>query len=200
MAAQKTNELKKVFLHRGGGVNKESTSIGLGNLALLFQSEPSLTEHRVVQEKGEEIRSYFFPFVKLGTDSKKLVARVNALKSNYYKVRIEPVTNPLAGVMVHITYNPDEVGLRYDRFDAINTDKAIVFHFFNKRLMKELKKPLPMTRMVHNTRTPCIVIDPGHGGDDFGTIGCGSMPEKKVTLALGMQIARELKKKDIMSF
>lgn len=35
---------------------------------------------------------------------------------------------------------------------------------------------------------PVFVIDPGHGGDDFGVIGAGAVPEKQLTLDLARRV------------
>jgi len=39
-----------------------------------------------------------------------------------------------------------------------------------------------------------IVIDPGHGGSDPGAVGPSGLQEKDVTLAVGLQLAEQLKK------
>lgn len=40
----------------------------------------------------------------------------------------------------------------------------------------------------------CIVIDPGHGGDDPGTIGVTRTKEKDITLAIGLKLGRLIEK------
>ncbi len=42
--------------------------------------------------------------------------------------------------------------------------------------------------------TRVVVIDPGHGGDDPGAVGSGGVREKDVALALGLAVARELRR------
>ena len=44
---------------------------------------------------------------------------------------------------------------------------------------------------------PLVVIDPGHGGKDPGTIGIGGVQEKNVILPIALDVAEELKKQGI---
>ncbi len=44
---------------------------------------------------------------------------------------------------------------------------------------------------------PLVVIDPGHGGQDPGTIGIGGIKEKDVILPIALDVAEELKKQGI---
>ncbi|VEP15120.1 N-acetylmuramoyl-L-alanine amidase [Hyella patelloides LEGE 07179] len=44
---------------------------------------------------------------------------------------------------------------------------------------------------------PLVVIDPGHGGQDPGTIGIGGVQEKNVILPISLDVAEELRKQGI---
>lgn len=44
---------------------------------------------------------------------------------------------------------------------------------------------------------PRIIIDPGHGGDDPGTIGIGGVREKEIVLPISLDVAEILRKQDI---
>ena len=44
---------------------------------------------------------------------------------------------------------------------------------------------------------PRVIIDPGHGGDDPGTIGIGGFREKDVVLPISLDVAEILRKQDI---
>ena len=55
------------------------------------------------------------------------------------------------------------------------------------------QQPLSSPR---NSR-PLVVIDPGHGGQDPGTIGIGGVQEKNVILPISLDVAAELKKQGI---
>ncbi len=44
---------------------------------------------------------------------------------------------------------------------------------------------------------PRVIIDPGHGGDDPGTIGIGGVQEKDIILPISLDVAEILRKQDI---
>jgi N-acetylmuramoyl-L-alanine amidase len=52
--------------------------------------------------------------------------------------------------------------------------------------------PLPEVTPAASGSKPLVVIDPGHGGIDPGTIGIGGGYEKAITLAAGLELARQL--------
>lgn len=58
---------------------------------------------------------------------------------------------------------------------------------------EEASRPEPPAR-ERDDPTRVVVIDPGHGGDDPGAVGSGGVREKDVALALGLAVARELRR------
>jgi N-acetylmuramoyl-L-alanine amidase len=52
--------------------------------------------------------------------------------------------------------------------------------------------PLPEAAPASNGSKPLVVIDPGHGGIDPGTIGIGGGYEKAITLSAALELARQL--------
>jgi len=59
-------------------------------------------------------------------------------------------------------------------------------------------RPFPtIPAPVPNSDRPRIIIDPGHGGDDPGTIGIGGFREKDVVLPISLDVAEILRKQDI---
>ena len=52
--------------------------------------------------------------------------------------------------------------------------------------------PLPEAAPASNGSKPLVVIDPGHGGIDPGTIGIGGGYEKIITLAAALELARQM--------
>ena len=54
-------------------------------------------------------------------------------------------------------------------------------------------KPLPATAGSPSARAYRIVVDPGHGGDDPGTISRSGLQEKTLTLPVAEELARLLK-------
>ena len=60
------------------------------------------------------------------------------------------------------------------------------------------KRPFPIVPSpIPNSDRPRIIIDPGHGGDDPGTIGIGGFREKDVVLPISLDVAEILRKQDI---
>jgi N-acetylmuramoyl-L-alanine amidase len=51
----------------------------------------------------------------------------------------------------------------------------------------------PAFASPHATRPHVVILDPGHGGEDFGTVGCGVVAEKVVALAIAEETARKLR-------
>ena len=52
-------------------------------------------------------------------------------------------------------------------------------------------------RPVASRSKPLVIIDPGHGGQDPGTIGIGGVQEKNVVLPISWDVAEELRKQGI---
>ncbi|MHA1597115.1 MAG: N-acetylmuramoyl-L-alanine amidase [Alphaproteobacteria bacterium] len=59
---------------------------------------------------------------------------------------------------------------------------------------KAVFTPPPMPSKPKRSAKPVIVIDPGHGGVDPGTIGVSGTYEKHITLAMGRELKRYLEK------
>lgn len=51
-------------------------------------------------------------------------------------------------------------------------------------------KPYPKNRLI-------IVVDPGHGGQDPGAIGIGGLQEKRIVIAIALQVAKLLERQGV---
>ncbi|MDJ0636032.1 MAG: N-acetylmuramoyl-L-alanine amidase [Xenococcaceae cyanobacterium MO_188.B29] len=60
---------------------------------------------------------------------------------------------------------------------------------------RTLSKPLP-SRPVPRSK-PLVIIDPGHGGQDPGTVGIGGLREKDIVLPISLDVAEGLRKQGI---
>ena len=60
---------------------------------------------------------------------------------------------------------------------------------------RTLAKPVP-SRPVSRSK-PLVIIDPGHGGQDPGTIGIGGLREKDLVLPISLDVAEGLRKQGI---
>ncbi len=57
------------------------------------------------------------------------------------------------------------------------------------------RQPIPKPIPAHNR--PVVIIDPGHGGQDPGTIGIGGLMEKDIVLPISLDVAEILNKQGI---
>jgi len=57
---------------------------------------------------------------------------------------------------------------------------------------EEFLSPVISSKKVWNGRRPLIVLDPGHGGEDFGAQGVGGLLEKDVVLSIAFQLEKLL--------
>jgi N-acetylmuramoyl-L-alanine amidase len=57
---------------------------------------------------------------------------------------------------------------------------------------------VPSANLPMPTRSkPLVLLDPGHGGQDPGTVGIGGVQEKNVILPISLDVAEELRKQGI---
>ena len=61
---------------------------------------------------------------------------------------------------------------------------------------RNIDVPLP-NRAVATRSKPLVIIDPGHGGQDPGTIGIAGIQEKNVVLPISLEVVEELEKQGI---
>jgi len=58
----------------------------------------------------------------------------------------------------------------------------------------EIDETLPVASIGPDSRIDVIVIDPGHGGDDYGAIGPRGTREKEVALDIAKELAKRIRK------
>lgn len=195
LEAKDGNQLQKVFLHTLQPSQTQQAHIELAKLVFYFSHEPEI---RTEQHKGANIKqakiSFFFPGVATAQEVAAMIDSANKVKSDKYALHIQEVAKPSKGVELVITFNPEQIMIKHDTFDAITRAKGVEFHIYNKQLLHDLQlKGSNVLRTTHITK-PLIIIDAGHGGIDFGTISKGGLAEKSITLALSKQLESELKK------
>ena len=61
---------------------------------------------------------------------------------------------------------------------------------------RNIDTPLPNRAVVPRSK-PLVIIDPGHGGQDPGTIGIAGIQEKNVVLPISLDVVEELKKQGV---
>lgn len=193
--AKESNQLQKVFLHTLEPNQSDKAHIELAKLVFYFASEPEI---RNEQARGADAKQaklkFFFPGVGIAQDVAAMIDGANGAKTNKYKFHIQEVAKPSKGIELTITFDPDQIMIKHDTFDAITRAKGVEFHIYNKQLLQDLQaKGTHVLRTSHSTK-PMIIIDCGHGGSDMGTVGCFSYAEKNITLAVGKELEKQLKK------
>ena len=78
-------------------------------------------------------------------------------------------------------------GLNVDNPQAANYSTS-----YKTASLSAVAPPSPPSKPGTSDTKPLIIIDPGHGGVDPGAIGANGVHEKKVVLALGHELKRQL--------
>jgi len=188
------------------------------NISLYFSGDPQMQEITSNQRNVSSL-TFFFPGAVISQgEAESLVNRINSYKGDY-KVMITHVTKPKSGIIVRFDCDPNRYMLNCEQFDSIGLQKGFVFRLYNKELLTKLERAQdqPVLRTLwyqsadvsevalaksealakagHNTLTPRVIIDPGHGGRDTGAIGCCGIQEKQVCLSLSRAVGDLLEQK-----
>jgi len=184
--------ITKLFHHKVPNID---VSLEMGSVVLYFTQKPTVTVTSKIE--GDKKRSiYFLPNVRIKSDLKGVVDRIQQDADPPYRITIQEVTNPQQGLQVTLTYNPHNVGISYELFDSITLQKGVAFRLFNKKVLSRLQAS---GKQIIKTaaNSPRVVIDCGHGGIDTGAVGCNHIQEKEVNLQVGLQVAQLLIDKKI---
>jgi|ERR1700733_1651740 len=195
LAAQ-GQELQKVFHHIVSNDFKTATDIELSKIVLYFQQGVTVKRESVPSDDKKSFArlSLFIPNVSIASaEAKRMVQALNANKNELYSAHLAEVQKPAAGIELIVTYNKGKVAVSYDTFDAITGAKGLEIRLYNKTLLDMLKQKKQDVLRTAQSK-PTIIIDCGHGGSDTGTTGFFESVEKNITLAIGMELAQELKK------
>jgi N-acetylmuramoyl-L-alanine amidase len=188
--------LKSIYYHPGATI--ESPHLELGDMVLFFsESVFPLVIHKkeLSQEHMMEQKMLFAHVVINDEQVQKMIERINSQKTEGYTINITAVKIPVEGLEVVIVYNKKQVQFTYDTLVSPAALPGYIFRFINHAFYTELSKKVtvrPVTHTVLKKQRPCIVIDPGHGGQDTGAIGVGRLPEKMVTLNISKEVKRYL--------
>lgn len=195
------NQLNKVYHHQictEWPSKSTPSSIELGSLVCYFSTMPIINSLSKPQKNMlQENLVFFFPKTSIASsEAKNTIKKLHALDQAAYKIRFEEVQIPTQGLKLSVSFDPQKVSMKYDLFDSIGLQKGIVFRFFNQQVLKELNNKCckPILNTACAKKPSRIVVDCGHGGADFGTVGIFKYPEKTVTLNVGLELARLLKK------
>ena len=182
------NIMSKVFFHQGLLGDK---------VVCYFTAEPICNRwpsKDPEKPQGNAEIVFFMPNTKIAPEAHESLKKMQNITKPYYRMLFEPVTKPMPGIKVVISYNPQKIGYEYEQFNPISAPSGIVFHLYNKDVLKDLKgKTDPLLRTASRSTKPKIMLDCGHGGKDLGTTVASHIAEKEVNLAIGKQVAHLLR-------
>lgn len=197
------NHLCKVFHHglkKKQHISPDTSILEKGKVVFYFSKDPQI---RLVQDKNlnahKKQMTFMFPMTEVkGKECMQMLQSLGFIDNGFYSVVIDPSKTVSDGLQLSITYDPEKVEMTYDTFDSIGLYKGLVFTFYDKLLLEKMKKHgQSLIRMAAVDKKPNVIIDCGHGGSDTGSIGCGNLQEKDVTLQVGLQVAKLLKNKGV---
>lgn len=192
--AVSSTKLTKIFCHKGTLGDK---------IVCYFDKEPIcnfLPERAGAPIKEQDNATFFLPKAELGSpEVRKALAALNSDNARRYNVSIAQVDNPIKGIKIVITFDPQIFRCECETFNAITQEKGIVFALYDKKMLQDLhSKTDSLVRYAYNdssSKKKRIVVDYGHGGQDPGKVGCFGVQEKDITRQVGVKLAALLKKK-----
>lgn len=187
--ANADNHLSKLEFHRTQGVQ-------MGKLSLYFSESQLYGAPQELKGSGANAKLVFsFPATIHSEEIRKKISQINSLvEKNDFVISIAQNKN---NIQIAFEFNPSKVGLDVQMFKAIKMEKGINFIFINKEILQRIEGKrdkavitTAQTKKMHN-----VMIDCGHGGRDFGTIGFLGKAEKEITLSVGLEVAQLLNQK-----
>ncbi len=119
------------------------------------------------------------------------VQRLNALPQTDIYSKVIAIQNPNS---IQLSFRLRQRYVSKQVFIDSTTSSVVVALYSRADVQKifseEIRKKLEDEKK--NWKLDVIVIDPGHGGRDPGTIGVHGIEEKNVTLAIGLDLRRDL--------
>jgi len=187
-ATDQVNKLRRLFHHRG--VETDMT-LELGQVVFYCAHNPQISEVRSGQ-KDEKI--FFIPNMHIDKSLEHQIDRFNSIKTKNYTAQIK---KSAGGIQLTLLFDDEKVGLVWGNFVTIKNEAGVGFRLYNNEYLQALNKKqnrlLKTVSLGKKPHKPCIVIDCGHGGDDFGAIGFNNLTEKEVTLDVGLSVAKLLR-------
>ncbi len=183
------NQLQKVFYHPGGDIK----ALELGKVSFYFSQKPDLKEQSKKNNKQQAQLQFHIDQTDINpADYDQVVKESNKIKNQFYTVALDKTNT---GLMLTITYNPALVDVTYDTYEAITKQAGLVFTFYNKSAVEQLKNRQDAVLTTVSNTIPTIVIDAGHGGSDTGATGFFGLVEKDLTKSVSDLLANYLEQK-----
>ncbi|KKP35471.1 MAG: N-acetylmuramoyl-L-alanine amidase [candidate division TM6 bacterium GW2011_GWF2_32_72] len=191
-AQKKENSLESILFHRGL-VGDKVVCCFSGDA--IYNLLPSVEED---SKKNQKQLVFFFPMISIkNKDCKSQLEDLANMQQEGYKVKIEEVKTPVAGIKVFVTFNSEKVAFESEQVGALGNSDRISFNFYKKNVLNAIgNKARPVKRYAKN-ETFKVVLDCGHGGKDTGSTSCYDIKEKDINLKIGTKVASLLKKKGV---
>jgi N-acetylmuramoyl-L-alanine amidase len=194
------NRLQKVELH-GGQADATAPAlqqIERAKLICYFKDKPSIHHLQTVRKvDGWEQQTYLIMHAECDAGAQKALEQITAQKHEHFYIAAEKVQQPALALKLEIGYDPEQITVNHDTFDAITTQKGLLFRLNNRPLLQQLAtQERPLLQLAHCTvgKQAKIGIDCGHGAHDVGAV-CNGLVEKELTLQIGLTLAQMLKEK-----
>src|SRR5439155_15298024 len=79
---------------------------------------------------------------------------------------------------------------------SIKASPGLIVRFYDRTIHDKIDQNIAQQRMTIlalNHKKPCVVIDPGHGGNDRGAIGINNLQEKAICLSVSNKVVSRLR-------
>lgn len=184
------NQVQQIDFHQLATANKNSWEIG--KLSFYFAVDPAM----ITLTKKDNLYQFLFPALKMfSLEQKKKMDQINQQLKPYGAMVFESVSSPQTGLRMTITLHNPAVAFTIDRFDSIKQQPGIVIHFYDRSVIKKIEEK--GAAMLTTACNGSVIIDCGHGGNDFGAVGITGLKEKDINLAIGRLVANELQKDNV---
>ncbi|MDJ0534023.1 MAG: N-acetylmuramoyl-L-alanine amidase [Xenococcaceae cyanobacterium MO_207.B15] len=145
---------------------------------------------------------------------RSLIARSNALGNGVYEIRINnaQLADPFQGPQLKAGSPVTRLTVRQDGSSVlilVTTRLGVRLGNINQKANNLISLPIQSNRQATTLspitvppptpaqNKPLVIIDPGHGGQDPGTIGIGGVREKDIILPISLDVAEELRKQGV---
>jgi N-acetylmuramoyl-L-alanine amidase len=176
--------------HHEGSNGK--VQIELGTIVAIFSENSIPTVLNKSQQENEATVSLLFPNVSYKDD--KIDSLQKSFSGNGYTFLIKTITKPHKGLLCSISYQANDVAFLYESIKNSSGKSGYIFRFINKKALKKLeeKNKESSLMVLASNQSPRIMIDPGHGGTDFGACG-HEIIEKDLALLVSKRVVQQLR-------
>ncbi len=174
------------------GSRNEKVHIELGAIIIIFSENIIPTVLSKSEDDTTIATSLLFPNADYKDQDKDTLQKMFTGKG--YTVSIQEVIKPHKGLLCLVSYQKNEVSFIYEAIKNSSGKSGYILRFINKNALKEIDDKTKERSLIllANNQSPRIVIDPGHGGIDFGASNNGII-EKELVLTVSKRVVQQLR-------